>query len=89
MSSLCGRNVLFCAIRYYFSVMDICSSEFKSKIVNDLCNAARSVDDAAVVSMLAEATFVRDGIFTVTFNNSDCMLTKCDINEIISNICSA
>jgi len=58
-------------------------------VANNLCNAARSVDDVAVVSMLAEATFVRHGIFTVSFNSPDCMLTKCDINKIISNICLA
>jgi len=34
-------------------IMDVCSSKFDSKIVNNLCNAARSVD-GAVVSILAD-----------------------------------
>jgi hypothetical protein len=88
MASLCGRNALFCARRYCCSVIDVCNSHFNNKIVSERCNAARSMDDIALVSLLAEAIFVRDGIFTVDFSNDNCLLTQSDINDIIYTICT-
>jgi uncharacterized membrane protein len=88
MSTLCGRNAMFCACKYHFAVSDIVSLHFSCEIVNEVCNRAISDDDIMTVNMLAETVFVRDGLFNVTFNQN-CMLTKCDMDAIILHICTS
>jgi len=86
MYSLCGRNALFCANRFSFSVNDIFRPQFSLKIVNDTCDQMRSVEDVAAVCMIFELVCLRDNLFYFS-GDEHCTLTRDDINTIIGHVC--
>jgi hypothetical protein len=65
MFSPCGRNVLFCAERYGFSLNDVIDPGFSSHIVMQQYLDNISVDDLNATVLLMELCFIRDNIFYV------------------------
>jgi len=63
MFSLCGRNALFCANRFLFSVNDIFSFQFSENAVNRRCVQTTSAGDVAAVCMIFELICLRDNLF--------------------------
>ena len=82
MFSMCGRNALFCMKRYSVCIDDMMSCDFNPNIVKVKCSEEISADDIAIVMFLMELVCIRDGMFSVPG------LTKNDINDILSAVCS-
>jgi len=83
MFSVCGRNALYCANRYSFTVPDIFRSQFSANVVKKYC-MEKCVNDISDVCMIFELVCLRDGIFSLSTDG----LSKDDINCLISHICT-
>mgnify|MGYP003530238777 FL=1 len=85
MQSLCGRNALFCANRYLFSITDMFVPHFSVNIIKQRCAETTTTDDVAVVSFLLELLFLRDNTFYLSDSN---FFTKNDFTSMIAYMCS-
>ena len=81
MFSPCGRNVLFCAERYGFSLNDVIDPGFSSHIVMQQYLDNISVDDSNATILLMELCFIRDNIFYVP------ELSKGNTVDLITYVC--
>ena len=81
MFSPCGRNVLFCAERYGFSLNDVIDPGFSSHIVMQQYLDNISVDDSNATVLLMELCFIRDNIFYVP------ELSKGNTVDLITYVC--
>ena len=66
MFSVCGRNALYCANRFSFTVTDIFRSQFSANVVKKYC-MEEYVNDISDVCrlMIFQLVCLRDGIFFI------------------------